>query len=206
MNAPLMIDQRSDEWFKARLGRATASRFADCLATIKTGEAATRRNYRIQVVTERLTGQKQESFTNAAMEWGTMTEPQARSAYEFHTDNEVQEVGFFPHPDLMAGASPDGLIGDDGLLEIKCPNSTTHVEYLDAGVLPSKYVPQVQGQLWITGRKWADFVSFDPRMPHNLQLFVCRVERDDQYIAELEAGIIKFLAECYELETQLRAR
>ena len=139
------------------------------------------------------------------MEWGTATEPKARTAYEFHTDREVVEVGFYPHSTMMAGASPDGLIEDDGLIEIKCPNSTTHVEYLERGILPAKYISQVQGQLWITGREWCDFVSFDPRMPHNLQLLIVRVERDDTYIKDLEAGIAEFLNECDEMHKTLLA-
>lgn len=197
--------QGSEAWKKERAGHATASRFKDVLARIKTGEAATRRNYRVQLVTERLIGAPiANGFTSKAMEWGTQTEPLARLAYEAHTSEPVEETGFLLHPSLdWCGASPDGLIGSDGILEIKCPEPATHMEWLLDGVLPSEHVAQVQGQLWITGRKWAHFVSFDPRFPENLQLLLVRVERDEEYIAKLEKEVRIFLREVDQLHDRL---
>ena len=175
-----MIEQRSDAWFAARIGKVTASRVADVLAKTKTGYSATRDNYMAQLVCERLTGEKGESFTNAAMQHGTDTEPLARAAYESLKDVLVDEVGFVPHPSIiMAGASPDGLVGDDGLLEIKCPNTATHIETLLSQTVPSKYNTQMQFQMACTDRSWCDFVSFDNRLPQELQLFVKRVPRDN---------------------------
>lgn len=194
--------QQSAEWFAARCGRATASRFDDVMAKIKTGEAAGRRNYRAQLVCERLTGIPAESYTNAAMQWGIDTEPQARAAYEALTGNMVQEVAFVPHPELMAGASPDGLIDLDGGLEIKCPNTAQHIEALLKG-MPPEHIPQIQGGLWLTGRKWWHFVSFDPRMPEKLQLYIQKIERDSHYIAALELEVRRFLGEVDELVRQL---
>jgi putative phage-type endonuclease len=191
-----MIEQRSDAWFEARIGKVTASRVADVLAKTKTGYSATRDNYMAQLVCERLTGQKGESFTNAAMQWGTETEPLARISYEVSRNVLVDEVGFVPHPTIeMAGASPDGLVGDDGLLEIKCPNTATHIETLLSQTVPGKYNTQMQFQMACTGRSWCDFVSFDNRLPAELQLFVKRVPRDNMYIRLMEEEIIKFLNE-----------
>jgi putative phage-type endonuclease len=191
-----MIEQRSDEWFAARIGKVTASRVADVLAKTKTGYSTTRDNYMAQLVCERLTGQKGESFTNAAMQWGTETEPLARISYEVAQNVLVDEVGFVPHPSIiMAGASPDGLVGDDGLLEIKCPNTATHIETLLSQTVPNKYNTQMQFQMACTGRLWCDFVSFDNRLPSELQLFVKRVPRDNMYIRLMEEEIVKFLNE-----------
>ena len=190
------MEQRTDEWFSARLGKVTASRVSDVVAKTKTGYGATRGNYMSQLIVERLTGKQAESFSSAAMQWGTDTEPLARAAYETFKDVLVDEEGFVQHPTIdMAGASPDGLIGDDGLVEIKCPNTATHIETLIAKKADARYINQMQWQMACTGRKWCDFVSFDPRMPEDLQLFVTRVERDDEKIAELEAGVIEFLNE-----------
>lgn len=189
----LTEDQRTEEWFKARLGRATGSRFKDVMTTIKSGEPAARKNYRTELAIERLTGERLEGFTTSAMQWGIDTEPLARLQYELATGNQTEECGFFAHPTLMAGASPDGLIGEDGVLEIKCPNSATHVEALKKNDVPYLYYWQIQGQMWITGRKYCDFVSFDPRMPENAQLFIKRIERDDERISDLEATVKEFL-------------
>ena len=190
------VEQRTDEWFAARIGKVTASRVADVIAKTKTGYSATRDNYMAQLVCERLTGQKGESFTNAAMQHGTETEPLARASYEALKDVLVDEVGFVPHPSIeMAGASPDGLVNDDGLLEIKCPNTATHIETLLTQSVPGKYNTQMQFQMACTGRKWCDFVSFDNRLPTELQLFVKRVPRDDVFIKQMEAEIVQFLAE-----------
>lgn len=197
-------DQRTDDWFEARLGRATASRFKDIMLTIKSGEAAGRKNYRAELVAERLTGAKEEGWTSAAMQWGIDNEPLARLRYELLSGNTVEECGFFAHETLMAGASPDGLIDDDGLLEIKCPNTATHIETLRKQEVPYQYYWQVMGQMWITGRKWCDFVSFDPRMPKNAQIFIKTVERDEEAIKRLEAQIITFLREVAEEEQFIR--
>jgi putative phage-type endonuclease len=191
-----MMDQGSDQWFAIRVGKVTASRVADVIAKTKSGYSTSRDNYMAQLVCERLTGQKGESFTNAAMQHGTETEPLARAAYEALKDVLVDEVGFVPHPSIiMAGASPDGLVGDDGLLEIKCPNTATHIETLLSESVPTKYYTQMQFQLACTGREWCDFVSFDNRLPQELQLFVKRVPRDSMYIRLMEDEIVKFLNE-----------
>jgi len=191
-----MMDQGSEEWFTIRIGKVTASRVADVIAKTKTGYSASRDNYMAQLICERLTGQRGESFTNAAMQHGTDTEPLARAAYEAHADVLVDEVGFVPHPSIiMAGASPDGLVGDDGLLEIKCPNTATHIETLLSQTVPGKYNTQMQFQMACTGRSWCDFVSFDNRLPAELQLFVKRVLRDNMYIRLMEEEIVKFLNE-----------
>jgi putative phage-type endonuclease len=191
-----MIEQRSDQWFAARIGKVTASKVADVIAKTQSGFAASRANYMAQLVCERLTGQREEFFTSAAMQHGTDTEPLARAAYESLKDVLVDEVGFVPHPAIeMAGASPDGLVGDDGLLEIKCPNTATHIDTLLTQTVPSKYNTQMQFQMACTGRSWCDFVSFDNRLPEELQLFVKRVPRDDVFIKQTEDAIVKFLAE-----------
>jgi putative phage-type endonuclease len=191
-----MMDQGSEEWFTIRIGKVTASRVADVIAKTKTGYSASRDNYMAQLVCERLTGQKGESFTNAAMQHGTETEPLARAAYEALRDVLVDEVGFVPHPTIeMAGASPDGLVGEDGLIEIKCPNTATHIETLLSQTVPGKYNTQMQFQMACTGRKWCDFVSFDNRLPEELQLFVTRVPRDEVFIRLIESEIVQFIAE-----------
>jgi len=191
-----MMDQGTEEWFTIRIGKVTASRVADVIAKTKTGYSATRDNYMAQLVCERLTGQKGESFSNAAMQHGTDTEPLARAAYEAFQDILVDEVGFVPHPSIiMAGASPDGLVGDDGLLEIKCPNTATHIETLLSQSVPGKYNTQMQFQMACTGRQWCDFVSFDNRLPEELQLFVKRVPRDNEFIKQMEDEVVKFLNE-----------
>ncbi len=191
-----MMEQGTEEWFTIRIGKVTASRVADVIAKTKTGYSATRDNYMAQLVCERLTGQKGESFSNAAMQHGTDTEPLARAAYEAFQDILVDEVGFVPHPSIiMAGASPDGLVGDDGLLEIKCPNTATHIETLLSQSVPGKYNTQMQFQMACTGRQWCDFVSFDNRLPNELQLFVKRVPRDNEFIKQMEDEVVKFLNE-----------
>lgn len=203
MNAP----QRTDEWLAERCGHATASKFADVLARIKTGEAATRRKYRIQVVTERLTRNPVQGYQNAAMLWGIQTEPEARMAYEASTGVIVDETGFVKHQKVAwCGASPDGLVSDEGMVEIKCPESTTHLEWMTAGGVPSEHVPQIQGQMWVCGRKWVDFVSYDPRFPEHLQLFVVRVPRDDAYIETLSVEVSRFLKEVSDMYDKLMER
>jgi putative phage-type endonuclease len=196
-----LMEQGTEAWFNIRIGKVTASRVADVLAKTKTGYSTTRDNYMAQLVCERLTGQKGESFTNAAMQHGTETEPLARAAYEARYDVLVDEVGFVSHPTIeMSGASPDGLVGDDGLIEIKCPNTATHIETLLSESVPNKYYTQMQFQIACTGRKYCDFVSFDNRLPTELQMFVKRVPRDEMYIKLIEDEIVKFLA---ELDTKI---
>ena len=190
-----MMEQRTDDWFAARLGKVTASRVADVIAKTKTGFGAGRANYMADLVVERLTGKKASSFTNAAMEWGTEQEPYARAAYAAKTGILVEEVGFIDHPTVaMSGASPDGF-AEEGLIEVKCPNTATHLEYVLAELPPLKYFTQMQWQMACAGKPWCDFVSFDPRLPERLQLLVIRVPRDDDYIAILETEVKKFLAE-----------
>lgn len=192
----LDIEQGSDAWVAARLGRVTASRVADVIARTKSGPSASRANYMAELVAERLTGARGETFTNAAMQWGTDNEAEARMAYEFRTDATVEQVGFILHPTIdMAGASPDGLVLTDGLVEIKCPNTATHIDTLLSRGVPGKYVTQIQYQMACTGRQWCDFVSFDPRMPDYARLFVQRVERDAAMVADLEKEVVAFLAE-----------
>ncbi len=191
-----MTEQRTDEWFAQRLGKVTASRVADVMAKTKTGYSASRENYMAQLVVERLTQTKAESFTNAAMQWGTDQEPFARAAYEAAQGVMVEEVGFMSHPTIeMAGASPDGLVGEDGMVEIKCPNSAGMIEALLTQKVPAKYFAQMQLQMACAGRQWCDYVVFDPRMPAKAQLFVKRVPRDNDFIKEMETEIVKFLSE-----------
>lgn len=190
-------EQRSPELFAARLGRLTGSRAADMLATIKTGEAAARRDLRMQLVCERLTQSLQEDgFINAAMQRGIDCEPLAFAAYEAETGQVVQRSGFCAHNTLAIGCSLDGHIEDfEGILECKCPKSSTHLRYLKAGVVPADYLPQITHNLWVTGAQWCDFVSFDDRFHPALSFFRVRVERDDKAIAEYVAKAMAFLAE-----------
>jgi len=188
------MEQGTVEWFAARCGKVTASRVADIIAKTKTGFSASRENYLAQIVCERMTGKPAESFSNSAMQWGTDTEPFARAAYEAKVDVLVSEVGFITHPLIKdAGASPDGLVGDFGLVEIKCPNTSTHIQTLLDQKVPEKYNTQMQWQMASTMRQWCDFVSFDPRMAEGLQIFIKKVEFDPIYIAQLEKEVINFL-------------
>jgi len=197
-----MIEQLTEEWFQQRLGKVTASRISDVIAKTKTGVSTSRQNYLIQLVSERLTGKKGDSYVNQAMLDGIERESAARALYMLNRDVSVTEVGFFDHPVIKnSGASPDGAVNAEedgkyaGLIEIKCPIETTHTNTLMSKSVPSKYVPQMQWQLACTGARWVDFVSFNPNFPAELQIFVARVDRDDSYIAELEAEVIKFLDE-----------
>lgn len=193
------MDQRTPEWFEMRLGKVTASRVADVVARTKSGYGASRANYMAELICERLTGAQAERFTNAAMQWGTDVEPAARDAYAFLNGAEVVEMGFAPHPTISdSGASPDGLVGDDGLVEIKCPATATHIDYLLTDAVPGKYVTQMQWQMACTGRAWCDFASFDPRLPARLQLWVKRVPRDSARIDDLEKEVSAFLNELRE--------
>jgi hypothetical protein len=187
--------QGTPEWFSARCGVASASRFGAIMATVKTGEAAERRNYKTDLVVERLTGRPLEGFTSQAMKQGIEREPFARMAYEAQTGNIVQEVGFCRLEDMDAGASPDGLLGDDGGLEIKCPERSAHLRYLQQDAEPPEYTWQIQGGMWVTGRAFWDFVSWNPDFPEHLQLIVRRIKRNDDAIKKLSAEVTKFLAE-----------
>jgi putative phage-type endonuclease len=203
-----MIDviQGSPEWHQLRLGKVTASRVADIVAKTKSGPSALRANYMAELIAERLSGSPTEAFVSAAMQWGTDMEPQARAAYEFRTDALVTPVGFVLHPTIdQAGASPDGLVDDDGLIEIKCPNTATHLETLLGQAAPSKYETQMQWQMACTGRKWCDFVSYDPRLPESMRMFVKRVDRDDKRIKELETEVAGFLLEIAVKLSQLNS-
>ncbi len=194
-----MMVQGSPEWHQARLGKVTASRISDVAAKIKTGWGASRAKYMGELIAESLTHEPTPSFSNAAMQHGTDTEPQAAAAYAFYTDAELELVGFVDHPKIdQAGCSPDRLIGKDGLVEIKCPQTSTHIDTLLGGSIPKKYIDQMQWQMACTKRKWCDFVSFDPRMPPETQLFIQRVERDKERIKELEEMVVEFLTEMNE--------
>ncbi|MCX2699360.1 lambda exonuclease family protein [Ochrobactrum chromiisoli] len=193
------IEQGSEAWKIIRLGKVTASRVADVIAKTKTGYGASRKNYLAELVLERLTGKAEEGFTSSSMQWGTDNEPDARSAYQFEKNTRVVQVGFVAHPHIaMTGASPDGLVGDDGLLEIKCPNSATHLDTLRTNTIPSRYITQMNWQMACTGRQWCDFVSFDPRFPEHMRLFVKRHHRVDADIRALEIDVTLFLKEVDE--------
>lgn len=199
------MEQGSQEWLEARLGKVTASRVADVVAKTKGGWGASRANYMAQLIAERLTGVPADSFTNAAMQWGTEKEPEARAAYEFMTDTTVELVGFVDHPHiLMTGASPDGLVSGDGMIEIKCPQSATHIDTLLGGKVPGKYITQMQWQMACAGRVWCDFISYDPRLPATMALFIKRVVRDDAMIKQLEADVIEFLGELSDKMNKLQ--
>lgn len=198
--------QRTPEWFQARLGKVTASRISDVMARTKTGWGAGRKNYMAELVAERLTGTRAEGFVNAAMQWGTDMEPEARAAYEFYRDATVVEAGFELHPTIAdSGASPDGLVGDDGLIEIKCPGTAQHIETLLGGTVAEKYILQMQWQMACTGRQWCDFISYDPRLPESMRMFCDRVKRDDDLIATMEKAVVDFLAELDRTVNSLKA-
>jgi putative phage-type endonuclease len=196
----MIEEQGTESWFADRLGKVTASRLADVLAKTKTGYSASRTNYMTQLVLERITQTRAESYSNSAMAWGTEQEPFARAAYEAQTGQMVEEVGFMPHPTIeAAGASPDGLVGD-GMVEIKCPSSSTALEVWlthsqGGNPVDAKYYAQMQWQMRCADRAWCDYVVFDPRMPTKAQLFICRVERNDDWLKIAEDEVLKFLAE-----------
>ena len=190
------IKQGSAEWFAARLGKATASRVADIMAKSKSGYSTSRANYMAQLLVERLTGVPTEGYTNSAMQWGIDNEPAARLAYSFMQDVDVEEVGFAEHPAINdAGGSPDGLVGRDGLIEIKCMLTANHVEQLLGAEIPGKYVGQMQFLMACTQRDWCDFVSFDPRMPEHMQIVIKRLPREDIFIGDIEREVRTFLGE-----------
>lgn len=201
-----MIEQGTPEWHAERCGKATASKIADIIATTKSGPSTSRKNYLAQLVAERLTGTVAESYTNAAMQWGKDTEAQAREAYAFLKGVDVEPAPFVIHPAIPdSGASPDGFVGFDGLVEIKCPFTATHIDTILTGKIDSKYITQIQWQLACTGRDWCDFVSYDPRMPEHLAIYVKRVPRDDAMIGQLEREVETFLAEVASTVAALEA-
>ena len=195
------IEQGSDEWIALRFGWITASKFKDVLAG---GQGKTRKSYMYNIASEILTGERAESFSNEYMEWGTQTEPQARAMYELRTGNKVEQVSFIKHGTLKSGCSPDGLIGDDGMIEIKCPKTSTQIETFISGKMPSGHNAQVQGQLWVSGRAWCDFVSFDPRINGAASYMCIRVERNEEYIKNLETSVSVFEKDLNELLIKLR--
>lgn len=199
------MEQGTPEWFAARAGRVTASKIADVMAKGRgNAPSATRSNYMAQLVAERLTGNCAETFKSAAMDHGTETEPQARAQYTMTTGRMVEEVAFIPHPDgWAAGASPDGLVGDDGMLEIKCPNTATHIATLRGAKIDRKYMLQMHWQMICAGRKWCDFASYDPRMPDELALHIRRVELDHELTEDINAAVWSFMADLDALEAEL---
>lgn len=203
-----MMEQGSPEWFAARLGKVTASRISDVMAKGRgSSPSVTRQKYMAQLAVERLTGLVAESFSSSAMDWGTETEPQARASYTMATGNVVEQVGAVEHPEIpMSAASPDGLVGDTGLVEIKCPETHNHVVTLLGGSISGVYVKQMQWQMACTKRDWCDFVSFDPRMPDEMRLSIQRVDRDNTFIAEMEAEVVAFLQEVNQMVIDLREK
>ena len=198
------IEQGSGEWLSLRYGWITASKFKDVMAK---GQGKTRKSYMYQLAAEAISDMRQESYSNEYMEWGTETEPQARSMYEFSTGNTVEEVAFIRHEGgFKIGCSPDGLIGDDGIIEIKCPKTTTQIETYLSGKMPTGHKAQVQGQLWVSGREWADFVSFDPRINGESSYFCQRIHRDEEYIKELQEACYTFHGELGEMITHLKGQ
>ena len=187
----------TEEWLRSRLGKLTASRFKDIVGRKKNGDYYEKRqSYMIELIAERLTGMMADKFMYGPMQWGIETEPAALTAYAAKTGEEVTRTGFVDHPRIpMSGCTPDGLVGYDGLVEVKCPESRTHIEYLINRVAPEDYLPQMNWQMACTGRAWVDFASFDPRMPEGLRLFVVRVERDEKQIAAYEQDAMDFLKE-----------
>lgn len=206
MNQPYInLEQGSDEWKQARLGHVTASNMAEVMSKGKgTGEAVGRYKYKVRLVAERLTMTAGESYTNAAMQWGIEQEQFACIAYEAQKETFVDKIGFVLHPEIKwLGVSPDRIVGQDGLIEVKCPNTTTHLDYLFDNKVPAEYYKQIQCQLWVTGRQWCDFVSYDPRLPKRNQLLIVRTERDEKLIAEMKTETEKFLAEVETLIIKL---
>jgi putative phage-type endonuclease len=201
------VTQGSPEWHALRIGKVTASRVADVVTRTKTGYGASRANYMAELITERLTNEPAPTHVSVAMQWGKDHEDEARSAYEFDSDTSVELVGFVNHPVIrFAGASPDGLVGAHGLIEMKCPNTATHIDTLINGTVPTRYTLQIQFQMACTGRNWCDFVSFDPRVPQRMRLFVRRVARDPVIVNDLEREVRKFLEEADAKYKQLIAR
>lgn len=202
------VEQGTQEWLDARAGKVTASKIHCIMAEVKKGESAERRNYRAQLVAEILTGKSQEDgYTSGPMQWGIEQEPFARVEYEILKGVMVDRVGLVIHPAIERGAaSPDGLVGPDGLVEIKCPNTATHLDYLTSEDIPLKYIQQMQWQMACTGRQWCDFVSFDPRLPEDYRLWIVRYSRRPAIIQEIETKVQAFLGEVDQTIENLRAK
>jgi putative phage-type endonuclease len=199
-----MIEQGSEEWFASRIGKVTASKVYDVMAKTKSGYGAARKNYMMELLCQRLTGAREEGFTNAAMQRGNDLEPMARGRYEIENDLLVSETGLIDHPEIEGfAASPDGVVGDDGLIEIKCPNTATHIDFMKTGKINPRYQSQMTAQMLCTGRNWCDFVSFDDRLPENLEYRVQRYELDKAFAVEMLAEVKKFLDELSALETDM---
>ena len=201
------MEQRSPEWFAARCGSLGASRVHDVISRTKTGPSASRANLMAELLLERLTGNPTESFTTSAMQFGIDTEPEARAAYAWHADVDVVEVGLIRHPTINGShCSPDGMISDDGLVEIKVPQPAAHLDTLLTGVFPARYITQAQWQLAATGRTYCDLVSYQPKFPERMRLYVRRIERDETFIRETEKAVVSFLSELGTKVAELRAR
>ena len=200
------LEQRTDEWFEARLGMVTASRISEVVGkTSSGGYSSSRANYMTDLILEKITGKQVEKFSSQAMEWGTEKENDALNVYGFHSSNNVNLCGFIRHNEIDgAGASPDGLIGEEGLVEIKCPNSATHLKTLLNGKIAKKYILQMQFQMACTGRKWCDFVSYDPRFEGNMTIFIKKVDRDDKLIDGLNKEVLLFINEMDEKIKKLK--
>ena len=209
MGEHIAVVQGSPEWLGERHGRITGSKMADVVAFLKGGKGETeaRYNYKIALIAERLTGRSTDTYVSPEMQWGTDNEPLARGAYEVETGRSVEQVGFYVHPDMdYAGGSPDGIVGKDGMIEIKCPKTATHIGWMLDGIVPAEHEPQMAWYLACTGRAWCDFVSFDPRLPEHLQLFIKRMPRNDERIIELESAAKQFESEIEFLMAQLPQR
>jgi putative phage-type endonuclease len=205
MESPV-IEQGSEAWQTMRCGKITASRIKMMVAKTKSGPSASRQNLAATLMLERVLGVVEETFVNDAMRRGVEEEPLARLAYTLATGNDVEEVPFINHPNIAnAGASPDGLVGEDGMVEIKNPNTSTHVGWAIAGVVPAEHVMQLQWQMACSGRKWCDFVSFDSRMPEGQSLFIKRLYRDDDLIEKVEKQVVEFDAEVEKMVSDLRS-
>jgi len=198
------MDQRSEEWFKERLGKVTASRICDVMSKTKNGYGSSRQNYIAQLVCERLTGNVTDSYINAAMQRGIDLEDAARLTYEMSSGLSVRQVGIVNHPTIeWCAASPDGLVDDDGLVEIKCPNTWTHIEFLRSGKPENKYILQMQWQMACTDRKWCDFVSFDDRLPSKHEIKIIRIERDIELINDITREVKLLLNEVSNIIDEL---
>jgi len=198
------MKQGTEEWLKARLGKVTASRVYDILPGTR-GYKASRKNYMAELVCERLTGAYQDMYVSAPMQWGTDTEPMARGAYEAKTGHVIEEVGFVDHPSIdMFGASPDGLVPPSGGVEIKCPNTATHIELLTGGSIDDKYMTQMYVNMMCNERKWWDYIDYDPRLPEGLDYYSKRIDWNDSKIAEITVEVRLFLAELDAMEQKLR--
>lgn len=198
------MQQRTEEWFAARCGKVTASRMKDIIAK---SDTAAYRNYQAEIISERLSGRPAESYSSREMQRGTELEPKARAVYLLETGSDVSETGLIPHPSIAnSGASPDGLVDSDGLLEIKCPNTATHIDFLLHRQPKREYILQMQWQMACTGRLWCDFVSYDDRLPEPHAYACIRIMRDPETIERLEQAATDFLAEAEAIIKQLEQR